>query len=64
MFGDYCCQLSDWRYVIGQLDWKVGVENDNNDQTLIKEQWIRSLAEVVIEGLFQDIWDIYFLTSS
>ena len=21
-----------------RLDWKVGVENDNNDQTLIKEQ--------------------------
>ena len=31
-------------------DWKVRVENDNNDQTLIKEQWIHSLAEVVIEG--------------
>jgi len=24
-------------------------ENDNNNQTLIKEQWICSLAEVVIE---------------
>jgi len=21
-----------------KLDWKVGVENDNNNQTLIKEQ--------------------------
>ena len=31
-------------------DWKVGTENDNNNQTLIKEQWIHSLAEVVIEG--------------
>jgi len=32
-------------------DWKVGVENDNNNQTLIKEQWICSLSKVVIEGL-------------
>ena len=29
-------------------DWKVGVENDNNNQTLIKEQWICSLSKVVI----------------
>ena len=33
-----------------RLDWKVGTENDNNNQILIKEQWICSLAEVVIEG--------------
>ena len=31
-----------------RLDWKVGIENDNNNQTLIKEQWIHSLAEVII----------------
>ena len=31
-------------------DWKVGIENDNSDQTLIKEQWICSLAEVIIKG--------------
>ena len=31
-------------------DWKVGVKNNNDNQTLIKEQWIHSLAEVVIEG--------------
>ena len=31
-------------------DWKVGTENDNNNQTLIKEQWIHSLAKIVIEG--------------
>ena len=29
---------------------KVGVEKNNENQTLIKEQWICSLAEVVIEG--------------
>jgi len=30
-------------------DWKVKVENDNDNQTLIKEQWIHNLSEVVIE---------------
>ena len=30
-------------------DWKVKVENDNDNQTLIKEQWIHNLLEVVIE---------------
>ena len=30
-------------------DWKVEVENDNENQILIKEKWIYSLAEVVIE---------------
>ena len=24
-------------------DWKVGVENDNEDQILIKDNWIRNL---------------------
>jgi len=33
-----------------KLDWKVGVEKGNENQILIKEQWIYSLAEVVIEG--------------
>ena len=30
--------------------WKVRVENDNNNQTLMKKQQICSLTEVVIEG--------------
>ena len=38
-----------------RLDQKVEIENDNNNQTLIKEQWIHSLAEVVIERLKVDI---------
>ena len=38
-----------------RLDWKVGVEKDNENQTLIKEKWICSLAEVVIEGSEVDI---------
>ena len=32
-------------------DQKVGVEKDNEDQVLIKDNWIRNLQEVVIEGL-------------
>jgi len=31
-------------------DWKVGVEKDNEDQVLIKDNWIRNLQKVVIEG--------------
>ena len=38
-----------------RLDWKVGIENDNDNQTLIKKQWICSLIEVVIEGPEVDI---------
>jgi len=32
-----------------RLYWKVGTENDNSNQTLIKDHWIHSLTEVVIE---------------
>jgi len=31
-------------------DWKVGVENDNEDQKLIKEEWVREIMEVVVKG--------------
>ena len=31
-------------------DWKVGVEKDNDNQIFIKNNWIHSLEEVVIEG--------------
>jgi len=31
-------------------DWKVGVDKDNENQVFIKENWICSLQEVVIEG--------------
>ena len=42
-----------------RLDWKVGVEikKDNKNQTLIKEQQIYNLAEVVIKGLEEDIME-------
>ena len=36
-------------------DWKVGVEKDNDNQTLIKEQWICSLQEIIIKGPEVDI---------
>ena len=36
-------------------DWKVSVEKDNKNQTLIQEQWIYSLAEVVIKESKVDI---------
>jgi len=38
-----------------RLNWKIKVENDNNNQILIKEQWIHSLAKVVIKGSEVDI---------
>jgi len=36
-------------------NWKVEVENDNDNQVLIKDNWIRSLEVVVIEGPEVDI---------
>jgi len=30
-------------------DWKVGVEKNNENQVFIKDNWIHSLQEVVIE---------------
>jgi len=34
-----------------RLDWKVGVEKNNENQVFIKDNWIHNLQEVVIEGL-------------
>ena len=31
-------------------DWKIGVDKDNNNQVFIKNNWIRSMYEVVVEG--------------
>ena len=36
-------------------DWKIGVEKDNDNQVFIKNNWICSLQEVVIEGPEVDI---------
>ena len=33
-----------------RLDWKVGIENDNSNQVLVKNQQICNLSKVVIEG--------------
>jgi len=38
-----------------QSDWKIEVEKDNDKQIFIKDNWIRSLEEVVIEGPEVDI---------
>ena len=38
-----------------QLDWKVGIEKDNKNQIFIKDNWIHSLQEVVIEESEVDI---------
>ena len=38
-----------------RADWKVGMDKDNENQVLIKDNWIRNMYEVVIEGLEVDI---------
>jgi len=38
-----------------QLDWKVGVERGNKNQIFIKDCWLCSLHEVVIDGPEVDI---------
>ena len=38
-----------------QLDWKVGVDKDNENQVFIKDNWIHSIQEVVIEELEVEI---------
>ena len=36
-------------------DWKVRVDRNNKDQVVIKNNWIHSLQELVIEGPEVDI---------
>ena len=38
-----------------QPDWKVGIDNNNDNQVFIKNNWIHSLEEVVIERPEVDI---------
>jgi len=33
-----------------RADWKVGVDKDNDNQVFIKDNWIHSMYEVIIEG--------------
>ena len=34
----------------GRPDWKVGTENDNKNQKLMKEEWVWEMTEVVVKG--------------
>ena len=34
-----------------RVDWKVEVDKDNENQVFIKDNWIHSMYEVVVEGL-------------
>ena len=38
-----------------RADWKVEVDRDNDNQIFIKDNWIRSMYEVVVEGLEVDL---------
>jgi len=38
-----------------RLDWKIGVDKDNGNQVFIKDNWIRSMYEVVVEGPEEDV---------
>ena len=33
-----------------RADWKVGIDKDNDNQVFIKNNWIRSMYELVVEG--------------
>jgi len=33
-----------------RADWKVGTDKDNKNQVLIRDNWIRNMYEVVVEG--------------
>jgi len=32
-------------------DWKIGTEKDNDNQKLIKEEWVKGIIEVIVEEL-------------
>ena len=38
-----------------RLDWTKGTDKDNDNQILIKDNWVHNLVEVVIEGPEVDI---------
>ena len=38
-----------------RADWKVGIDKDNENQVIIKDNWIHNMCEVVIEGPEVDI---------
>ena len=38
-----------------RLDWKVGVDKNNENQVIIKDNWLHRIEEVIIEGPKVDI---------
>jgi len=38
-----------------RADWKVGTDKDNENQVFIKDNWIHSMYEVVVEGPEEDL---------
>jgi len=34
-----------------RLDWKVRMKNDNENQKLIRKEWVQGMREVVVERL-------------
>ena len=38
-----------------RADWKVGIDKNNDNQVFIKNDWIRSMYKVVVEGLEVDL---------
>ena len=38
-----------------RLDWKIGVDKDNENQIIIKDSWLHRLEKVIIEGLEVEI---------
>jgi len=38
-----------------RLDWKIGVDKDNKNQVVVKDNWLCRLEEVVINGPEVDI---------
>ena len=40
-----------------RLDWKVGVDKDNENQIIIKDNWLYRIEEVIIEELEIDIME-------
>ena len=33
-----------------RLDWKIGVDKNNENQVVVKDSWVCRLEEVIIEG--------------
>ena len=38
-----------------RLDWKVGVDKNNENQIIIKDSWLHRLEKVIIKGLEVEI---------